>query len=477
MKLKGHCFEHDYKGTVGAVNKMGNASWVANEIEDLVRDVKTITPKKLKVKIKKKFGVDISYYSAWNAKTIRMERIMGSFNLGYTILPELNRQILLCNPCSILTTSVDGATMQWTCTCIAFKALIDEFLNGCRPILGLDGCFLKGKYGGVIMKIRDKPLDKEIEMLNLMLMKLLNERRIKERTWDQRGLVPRALTHIEKLKTHYGDYDFEGEDDDGFVLIGTSGGRWKLNLLTHTFFVANITMYHHMWQHIQELSMLSLIHQIGVRQVETPLLVRGPGRPKKVRRKDADEGGGQQKKCGKCGMFGHIKKICKGTPAPPTISWSQPAYRVDTPSSVSRNRSEMGFDGPPQTVRSTYSLKRGGRPRWSRPKQQAKFVPSNPHMNDVSQVTESQIRGSQNRGRGSGSGRGNGIIQESETLDVYTGRGRGSSRSSGRGNGIVQDCETLDVCTDRGRGSGSGRGRGNRRLNALTPSQARFVEN
>ncbi|KAF6162752.1 hypothetical protein GIB67_029021 [Kingdonia uniflora] len=85
-----------------------------------------------------------------------------------------------------------------------------------------------------IVKIRDKPLDKAIERLNLMLMKLHNKRRIKARAWDQRGLVPKALMHIEKLKIHYGEYDFEGEDDDGFVSIGTNGGRWKLNLLTHT---------------------------------------------------------------------------------------------------------------------------------------------------------------------------------------------------------------------------------------------------
>ncbi|KAF6162966.1 hypothetical protein GIB67_021115 [Kingdonia uniflora] len=39
MELRGHCFEHDYMGIVGTVNKMANASWVVNEIEDMVRDV------------------------------------------------------------------------------------------------------------------------------------------------------------------------------------------------------------------------------------------------------------------------------------------------------------------------------------------------------------------------------------------------------------------------------------------------------
>ncbi|KAF6150758.1 hypothetical protein GIB67_020841 [Kingdonia uniflora] len=30
---------------------------------------------------------------------------------------------------------------------------MEGWLNGCRPLLGLDGCFLKGKYGGVCLSI------------------------------------------------------------------------------------------------------------------------------------------------------------------------------------------------------------------------------------------------------------------------------------------------------------------------------------
>ncbi|KAF6162965.1 hypothetical protein GIB67_021114 [Kingdonia uniflora] len=124
----------------------------------------------------------------------------------------------------------------------AFKAWLDmkpyetwyrshfDFTSKCKHITNI----FSESFNWWIMKIRDKQFDKAIERLNLMLMKLYNERRIKARAWDQRGLVPRVLMHIEKLKTHYGEYDFEGEDDDVFVSIGTNGGRLKLNLPTHT---------------------------------------------------------------------------------------------------------------------------------------------------------------------------------------------------------------------------------------------------
>ena len=35
--------------------------------------------------------------------------------------------------------------------CVAFKASIQGWLRGCRPVVGLDGCFLKGKYSGVCL--------------------------------------------------------------------------------------------------------------------------------------------------------------------------------------------------------------------------------------------------------------------------------------------------------------------------------------
>ncbi|XP_042487052.1 uncharacterized protein LOC122067285 [Macadamia integrifolia] len=34
---------------------------------------------------------------------------------------------------------------------VSFKACVDGFLNGCRPFIGVDGCHLKGTYGGVLL--------------------------------------------------------------------------------------------------------------------------------------------------------------------------------------------------------------------------------------------------------------------------------------------------------------------------------------
>ncbi|KAF6142496.1 hypothetical protein GIB67_039460 [Kingdonia uniflora] len=93
MVLKGYYFEHTCTGKVGSENKLANALWIANEIEELVRDVKTLTPKDVQTTIRRKYGVNVSYYTAWNAKTICIERITGSLDDGYNRLPELTRQV------------------------------------------------------------------------------------------------------------------------------------------------------------------------------------------------------------------------------------------------------------------------------------------------------------------------------------------------------------------------------------------------
>ncbi|KAF6171058.1 hypothetical protein GIB67_014638 [Kingdonia uniflora] len=63
-------------------------------------------------------------------------------------------------------------------------------------------------------------------------------------------------------------------------------------------------------------------------EVLPPPLVRGAGRPRKVRRKGDDEGGSQQKRCHKCGHLGHNKKTCKSPSAELMPRGSQPITRV-----------------------------------------------------------------------------------------------------------------------------------------------------
>ncbi|KAF6175736.1 hypothetical protein GIB67_002913 [Kingdonia uniflora] len=155
----------------GAKNRLANSTWVAKQVESVMRYVRTTRLAGIQDLISTQFGVNISYYTAWNAWSIYKEKIVGLYDEGYIMQPELCLQILHSNPWSITTVSKDHDTSQWTGTCVMFKASTNGFLNGCKPVIGL---FPLGVY-----------------FVGLVL-------------------VPIAQVHIDKLKRQYGQFRLEG---------------------------------------------------------------------------------------------------------------------------------------------------------------------------------------------------------------------------------------------------------------------------
>ncbi|KAL5709372.1 hypothetical protein ACHQM5_020070 [Ranunculus cassubicifolius] len=120
-------------------NPMAMAPWIAAKIEEAMRiHHMSFTPAEIQDYMWLNHQLDLRYWQAWNSRVI---------------VPELCRQVLISNPDSICTFSRDDTYNSFTGLCLSFKASIDGFVNGCRPLLGLDGCFLKGKYGGVLLAI------------------------------------------------------------------------------------------------------------------------------------------------------------------------------------------------------------------------------------------------------------------------------------------------------------------------------------
>ncbi|KAF6151990.1 hypothetical protein GIB67_010564 [Kingdonia uniflora] len=106
MVLRHGNFQHSCEGS------LCNAPWVARKVEALVRDVRAMTPKAIKTRMKTKFGIEISYWTAWNARQICIESIVGSYDQGYNELPSLCVEILKSNPGSIPPYVVDLPPLQ-----------------------------------------------------------------------------------------------------------------------------------------------------------------------------------------------------------------------------------------------------------------------------------------------------------------------------------------------------------------------------
>ncbi|PIA26876.1 hypothetical protein AQUCO_08600027v1 [Aquilegia coerulea] len=128
------------------------APWVAEEVYDYMVTHPESQPKDIKREIYKMYGEKISYWTAWSARKIVMERMNGSFEESFAQTPELVKQILKGNPGSIVRCYVDG-NKQFEGFFVAYKSCLDGWSKGCRPVVGLDGCHLKGKYEGVCLSV------------------------------------------------------------------------------------------------------------------------------------------------------------------------------------------------------------------------------------------------------------------------------------------------------------------------------------
>ncbi|KAF6157873.1 hypothetical protein GIB67_031350 [Kingdonia uniflora] len=124
------------------------------ELDDLTKDY--ASEEEFEIKKKDVDNVD-EEVARWTRddlmRNMVMEKIVGSYDKGYALCPELYVDIQKSNPSSIATCSREDGNPKFTDMCISFKVALDGFTKGCKPILGLDGCFLKGKYGGQCLSI------------------------------------------------------------------------------------------------------------------------------------------------------------------------------------------------------------------------------------------------------------------------------------------------------------------------------------
>ncbi|MCL7049550.1 hypothetical protein MKW94_007181, partial [Papaver nudicaule] len=152
FKCKTGYFEHTCDTTHGIINPLARARWVFRMMLDKFKAHPNYKPKNFQAEIKREHKVEISYMTAWHARHLCIERVMGNFEESYSFLPEFCSQLLKKNPGSVATVKWDDKGKFVHC-CIAYKVCIDGWVNGGRPLLGLDGTHLWGKYLGVLLAI------------------------------------------------------------------------------------------------------------------------------------------------------------------------------------------------------------------------------------------------------------------------------------------------------------------------------------
>ncbi|XP_030923003.1 uncharacterized protein LOC115949877 [Quercus lobata] len=105
--------------------------------------------------VKQALEIDISYSQVYRAKKKATDLITGDEQLQYRKLRNYAKIIRLNDKGSrvILQTKMEDENAQpkFKRMYIRYNAQKLEFLGGCRPIIGLDGCHLKWRFGGQIL--------------------------------------------------------------------------------------------------------------------------------------------------------------------------------------------------------------------------------------------------------------------------------------------------------------------------------------
>lgn len=104
----------------------------------------------------KDVNLNISKYQCYRAKNMALKEIEGSSEAQYTKLWDYAEELRRSNPDSTIIMQMEegedgGRGRKFEKFYVCFSALKQGFKSGCRPVIGVDGCHLKGPHGGILL--------------------------------------------------------------------------------------------------------------------------------------------------------------------------------------------------------------------------------------------------------------------------------------------------------------------------------------
>ncbi|KAL1337969.1 hypothetical protein AAHE18_10G176400 [Arachis hypogaea] len=124
-----------------------NSTWIAKKLKQSLNADPNMSYELMSNELITKFGVEAHPKQLYRARRKGREEVEGSDALSYKKIVKFANLLLEKNRGSIVR--LENRTFKRIFVCLA--PCISGFLNGCRPFFGLDGCYLKGPYGGVLL--------------------------------------------------------------------------------------------------------------------------------------------------------------------------------------------------------------------------------------------------------------------------------------------------------------------------------------
>ncbi|WVY90817.1 hypothetical protein V8G54_036331 [Vigna mungo] len=134
--------------------KMMNAKWLSDTLDTTLLENLNLKINDIRSKALRKWNINVSLSKARRARLMASCKVEGSFKDQFTRIFDYAHELLRSNPGSTVKVKVNSETGQpiFQRFYVCLKACKNSFVS-CRPFVGLDGCFLKGKYKGKLLTV------------------------------------------------------------------------------------------------------------------------------------------------------------------------------------------------------------------------------------------------------------------------------------------------------------------------------------
>ncbi|XP_017426258.1 uncharacterized protein LOC108334835 [Vigna angularis] len=156
--------------------RLFNAKWLSRKLEKTIRENPNVKGVDIRDKITRKWNIKISKNMAYRAKAYASDEVAGSFSKQYSRIYDYAHELLARNPGSTIKVKVesyDGKPIfKRFYACL--KACKDSFVS-CRPIIGLDGAFLKGRHHGELLTAMARDANNQMFPLAYAIVEVENK--------------------------------------------------------------------------------------------------------------------------------------------------------------------------------------------------------------------------------------------------------------------------------------------------------------
>ncbi|TXG63126.1 hypothetical protein EZV62_010120 [Acer yangbiense] len=131
------------------------ATWIAQKYETFIMENPDIKISILATELLKDYKVAVSEQKLYRARTIALEGSNENHKESYNKFWKYGNIVRIKNQGSVtmlnLHQPLPGGPQHFLRFFLSFEAQKYGYLAGCRPFIGIDGCHLKNRYGGMLL--------------------------------------------------------------------------------------------------------------------------------------------------------------------------------------------------------------------------------------------------------------------------------------------------------------------------------------